>query len=106
MNRLTLWSQDRDGSDAVLHVNTRPDGLQIEVEGQQGLGRILLDDEDARRLLRAIGADDVAWLQQRRREMLAALRACTESDADYWRWQGHAELSRQMLERLGAEVPR
>lgn len=48
----------------------------------------------------------IAHLQQHRREMLAALRACSWCDADYWRWQGHAELSRQLLERMGAEVPR
>lgn len=48
----------------------------------------------------------VQFLQGRRRDALRALRACTEANADYWRWQGHAELSRQTLELLGAEVPR
>ena len=48
----------------------------------------------------------VAYLQQHRREMLTAIRASgCPADADYWRWQGHAELSRQLLTRLGAEVP-
>jgi hypothetical protein len=47
----------------------------------------------------------VAFLQGRRRDCLRALRASTEAGADYWRWQGHAELSRQLLEKLGAEVP-
>lgn len=47
----------------------------------------------------------VTFLQGRRRDCLRALRACVDADADYWRWQGHAELSRQLLERLGAEVP-
>lgn len=47
----------------------------------------------------------VAFLQGRRRDALRALRASTEAGADYWRWQGHAELSRQVLELLAAEVP-
>jgi len=47
----------------------------------------------------------ITYLQGRRRDTLRALRACTELNADYWRWQGHAELSRQLLQRLGAEVP-
>lgn len=47
----------------------------------------------------------VTWLQARRRDTLRALRASTDAGADYWRWQGHAELSRQLLERLGAAVP-
>jgi hypothetical protein len=51
--------------------------------------------------------DLVSFLQGRRRDALRALRACTDGgSADYWRWQGHAELSRQCLELLGAEVPR
>lgn len=52
-------------------------------------------------------ADDelVAFLQQHRRDCLRALRASVDAGADYWRWQGHAELSRQLLTRLGAEVP-
>jgi hypothetical protein len=49
--------------------------------------------------------DLVAFLQTRRRDALRALRACAESNPDYWRWQGHAELSRQALELLGAQVP-
>lgn len=47
----------------------------------------------------------VLFLQERRRDSLRALLACTESSPDYWRWQGHAELSRQALELLGEEVP-
>jgi hypothetical protein len=50
-------------------------------------------------------AEIITFLQGRRRDTLRALRACIDADADYWRWQGHAELSRQLLERLGAEVP-
>ena len=49
--------------------------------------------------------EQVAYLQQRRRDTLRALRASTDAGFDYWRWQGHAELSRQLLERMGAEVP-
>lgn len=49
--------------------------------------------------------EDVAWLQARRRDALRALRASTDAGADYWRWQGHAELARQLLKRVGAEVP-
>lgn len=50
---------------------------------------------------------EVAWLQQHRRDVLRALRATTANNfTDYWRWQGHAELARQLLEREGAEVPR
>lgn len=47
----------------------------------------------------------IAYLQQRRRETLRALRASVDANGDYYRWQGHAELSRQLLEHLGAEVP-
>jgi hypothetical protein len=47
----------------------------------------------------------VDFLQGRRRDALRALLASTEAGADYWRWQGHAELSRQALELLGEEVP-
>jgi len=50
-------------------------------------------------------ADLTTYLQGRRRETLRVLLQCVEANADYWRWQGHAELSRQALERLGAEVP-
>jgi hypothetical protein len=50
--------------------------------------------------------DLVEFVQDRRRDCLRALRACTESSPDYWRWQGHAELARQLLERIGAEVPK
>ena len=49
--------------------------------------------------------DLIAYLQERRAASLRAIRACTETKPDYWRWQGHAELSRQLLEKLGAEVP-
>jgi hypothetical protein len=48
----------------------------------------------------------VAYLQQHRRACLRAIGAChPDRQADYYRWQGHAELSRQLLARLGAEVP-
>lgn len=49
----------------------------------------------------------IAYLQGRRRDCLQALRCMTgeSNQADYWRWQGHAELARQCLEQLGAEVP-
>ena len=49
----------------------------------------------------------ITFLQGRRRDCLRALRAMTgdSNQTDYWRWQGHAELSRQLLERMGAEVP-
>jgi hypothetical protein len=47
----------------------------------------------------------VRFLQDRRRNALTALLACGEAGADYWRWQGHAELSRQVLDLLGEEVP-
>jgi hypothetical protein len=55
----------------------------------------------------AEGEDLVGYLQRRRSDTLRALRANggNGSRIDYWRWQGHAELSRQLLERLGAEVP-
>ena len=49
-------------------------------------------------------AEIVEYLQKRRSDALRAIRAC-HGGPDYWRWQGHAELSRQLLERLGAEVP-
>ena len=48
----------------------------------------------------------IAFLQERRAASLRAIRACDTATTDYWRWQGHAELARQLLERLGAEVPR
>lgn len=47
----------------------------------------------------------ITYLQQRRQDALRAIRACADASPDYWRWQGHAELSRQLLTRLGAEVP-
>jgi len=57
----------------------------------------------------ALDADEMAalvrFLQRRRTDALRALRASIEAGPDYWRWQGHAELSRQLLERFGAEVP-
>jgi hypothetical protein len=50
--------------------------------------------------------DLIEFLQEHRRKTLRAIRASTMGGTpDYWRWQGHAELSRQLLERLGAEVP-
>lgn len=53
-----------------------------------------------------MSADElIAFLQRRRTDSLRALRANVDGGADYWRWQGHAELSRQLLEKLGAEVP-
>jgi hypothetical protein len=55
---------------------------------------------DAERL-----AEVVRFLKGRRADCLRALRASTEAGADYWRWQGHAELSRQVLEQLGEDVP-
>ena len=51
-------------------------------------------------------AELITFLQGHRRDCLRAIRAChPENQSDYWRWQGHAELSRQLLGRLGAEVP-
>lgn len=50
-------------------------------------------------------ADLITYLQQRRRDTLRALRASAGGTPDYWRWQGHAELSRQLLTRLDADVP-
>jgi hypothetical protein len=47
----------------------------------------------------------IAYLQGRRRETLRVLRQSVEANSDYYRWQGHAEMSRQLLQRLGAEVP-
>ena len=47
----------------------------------------------------------VTYLQKRRADALRALRANVDGGADYWRWQGHAELSRQVLQMLGEEVP-
>jgi hypothetical protein len=54
-----------------------------------------------------VPSETITWLQNRRRDCLRALRASTgeSNQADYWRWQGHAELARQLLTRLGAEVP-
>lgn len=55
---------------------------------------------------REASAELITHLQEHRRATLRALRAHPDgSGGDYWRWQGHAELSRQLLERLGAEVP-
>lgn len=48
----------------------------------------------------------IKFLQERRADSLRALLNChPDNRADYYRWTGHAELSRQLLERLGAEVP-
>jgi hypothetical protein len=35
-----------------------------------------------------------------RDECVTALRNSTDADADYWRWQGHAEARRQLREQL------
>jgi hypothetical protein len=43
----------------------------------------------------------ITWLRKRRRDALCALEACPGATPDYWRWQGHAELARQLLELLG-----
>jgi hypothetical protein len=50
----------------------------------------------------------VAYLQERRASALRAIREVPDpiASTDYWRWQGHAELSRQLMELLGAEVSR
>lgn len=68
--------------------------------------------EQVRRVADALAADAervnslVRYLVDHRRATLRALRAHPSgSGGDYWRWQGHAELSRQLLTRLGAEVP-
>lgn len=51
-------------------------------------------------------AEIVTYLQDHRASALRAIRSCPPGNtSDYWRWQGHAELSRQLLQRLGAEVP-
>lgn len=49
--------------------------------------------------------DLITYIQEHRRKTVRALRASVEYGPDYWRWTGHAELARQLLERLGAEVP-
>ncbi len=79
-----------------------------QLRGGADDGELVEDEEvaDWAAMVPAAREDEiVAFLQGRRRDCLRALRACTESNADYWRWQGHAELARQLLERLGAEVP-
>jgi hypothetical protein len=47
----------------------------------------------------------IGYLLERRRNALRAIRACPDASANYWRWQGHAELSRQLLELYGEKVP-
>jgi hypothetical protein len=39
-----------------------------------------------------------------RAEYVTTLKQCTQADADYYRWQGHAEARRQLSERLGLPV--
>lgn len=37
-----------------------------------------------------------------RDDYINTLKQCTESNADYFRWQGHAEARRQLSERLAS----
>lgn len=88
-----------DGS-CLIETNTRGSVVSTEVplpeDALEGLRRVLGTEERARL---------VEFLKGRRRDTLRALRASTDAGADYWRWQGHAELSRQVLELLGEDVP-
>lgn len=46
------------------------------------------------------GADIVEDFINERAEYVRVLKQCQHADADYWRWQGHAEARRQLRERL------
>lgn len=39
-----------------------------------------------------------------RSEFVSVLKNCTENNADYYRWQGHAEARRQLTERLAGTI--
>lgn len=54
-----------------------------------------------------VGEPVVLDFIEQRVEYVRALRQFRGSsrDADYWRWQGHAEARRQLAERLGVKVP-
>jgi predicted transcriptional regulator len=41
-----------------------------------------------------------------RENFITALKNSPEADADYHRWQGHAEARRHLAERLGLPVPK
>jgi hypothetical protein len=47
----------------------------------------------------------VSFLLQHRLACLRELGTSRRSSAGYHHWQGHIELSEELLERLGAEVP-
>ena len=96
-------------------VANEPDDVEISVWNEEEAAHavVVLDATEVAQVRDALDEwlpsasrrDAVKYLQVRRRDCLRALRASTEAGADYWRWQGHAELARQMLTMLGAEVP-
>ena len=45
----------------------------------------------------------VAEFVAKRAEYITAINGC-HNDADYWRWQGHAESRRQLAQQLGLPV--
>lgn len=47
----------------------------------------------------------VAGFIEQREEYVRVLRQCVDADADYHRWQGHAEARRQLAEKLAESVP-
>lgn len=45
--------------------------------------------------------DAVSAFIGKRPEYVQALKSSTNADADYWRWQGHAEARRQLCADVG-----
>lgn len=85
---------DRHHYDAEFTAHAREDVPALLAE----LAAVRAERDEARRQLEMV-SDHVA----KRAEFIAAINGC-HSDADYWRWQGHAEARRQLAEELGLPV--
>lgn len=49
--------------------------------------------------------ETVSHFVAQREEYVRVLRQCVDADADYHRWQGHAEARRQLAEKLSNAAP-
>ncbi len=86
-------------------------GQRVVTDGEQGLGTcspsathpvepapVVTDEAVAKPYDSRIVADFIA----QREEYVRVLRQCVDADADYHRWQGHAEARRQLADKLKA----
>lgn len=65
------------------------------------LARTVIDQAEEIEQLRST----VAAFINKRTECITALLNSPEANADYWRWQGHAESRRQLAQALGWMAP-